>query len=138
MRRLSENDFASYLKDCFLSVWIDETSGFGTFPLESMKCGVPVIGKVPSLFPHWLNSDNGIWVNEDIKLPDFVADFLQNWLEDNINQDLYVNMEKTVNELVNKETFENNVIELFSGYLEVREKSFTEQLNKIKLDENGK
>lgn len=138
MRGLSETDFANFLKDCFLSVWIDETSGFGTFPLESMKCGVPVIGKVPSLYPHWLTPENGIWVTEDVKIPDFVADFLQNWLEDNINQDLYQNMEKTIQEQPTKESFENKCIELFSDYLSTREKSFTDQLNKLKNDENGK
>jgi hypothetical protein len=38
----------------------------------------------------------------------------------------------------NKEIFESKVIELFSDYLTTREKSFTEQLNKLKYDENGK
>lgn len=137
MRGLSETDFANFLKECFLSVWIDETSGFGTFPLESMKCGVPVIGKVPTLYPHWLNAENGIWITEDNKLPDFVADFLQNWLEDNISPELYESMKKTVDTLPNKETFENNVVTLFTEYLEIREKSFTEQLNKLKTEENG-
>jgi hypothetical protein len=137
MRGLTEFDFANFLKECFLSVWIDETSGFGTFPLESMKCGVPVIGKVPTLYPHWLNEENGIWVIEDNKIPDFVADFLQNWLEDNINYNLYDSMDKTVKDLPTKEIFQDNVDKLFSEYLEVREKSFTDQLNKLKIEKNG-
>jgi hypothetical protein len=113
-------------------VWIDDTSGYGTFPLESMKSGVPVMGIVPNLFPHWMNEENGIWVNDEIKLPDFVADFIQNWLEDNINETLYKNMDNTVEKLPTKETFELKVLDLFKGYLEVREKSFTDQLNNLK------
>jgi hypothetical protein len=132
LRGLSETDFSNFLKECFLSVWIDDTSGYGTFPLESMKSGVPVMGIVPNLFPHWMNEENGIWVNDEIKLPDFVADFIQNWLEDNINETLYKNMDNTVEKLPTKETFELKVLDLFKGYLEVREKSFTDQLNNLK------
>ncbi len=62
MRGLSEFEFANTLKDCCLSIWMDDESGFGTFPLESMKCGVPVLGKIPNLIPEWLNEDNGIWI----------------------------------------------------------------------------
>ena len=102
LRGLSEDDFSTFLKDCFLSVWIDETSGYGTFPLESMKCGVPVIGKVPSLFPHWMNEDNGLWLGEETKLCDFTADFIQNWLEDNIKPELYDKMDETVSTLISK------------------------------------
>jgi hypothetical protein len=132
MRGLSESDFSSFLKDCFLSIWIDETSGFGTFPLESMKCGVPVIGKVPNLVPSWINQNNGVWISEENKMIDFTADFIQNWLEDNIKPELYDDMDKTVSELYTENNFVDKVDELFSWYLESREQSFTEQLNKLK------
>jgi hypothetical protein len=49
MRGLSEKEFSDTLKECFLSVWVDDDSAFGTFPLESMASGVPVIGKIPKL-----------------------------------------------------------------------------------------
>ena len=135
LRGLSEDDFSTFLKDCFLSVWIDETSGYGTFPLESMKCGVPVIGKVPSLFPHWMNEDNGLWLGEETKLCDFTADFIQNWLEDNIKPELYDKMDETVSTLTSKEDFETNINNLFSEYITSREISFVEQLNKLKTEE---
>ena len=135
LRGLSEDDFSTFLKDCFLSVWIDETSGYGTFPLESMKCGVPVIGKVPSLFPHWMNEDNGLWLGEETKLCDFTADFIQNWLEDNIKPELYDKMDETVSTLISKEEFETNIKNLFSDYITSRETSFVEQLNKLKTEE---
>lgn len=135
LRGLSEDDFSTFLKDCFLSVWIDETSGYGTFPLESMKCGVPVIGKVPTLFPHWMNEDNGLWIGEETKLCDFTADFIQNWLEDNIKPELYDKMDETVATLSSKEEFEININNLFSDYITSRETSFVEQLNKLKTEE---
>ena len=63
LRGLSEVEFAEAMKDSFISVWIDQTSSFGTFPLESMKMGIPVLGLVPDNVPSWMNEDNGLWVN---------------------------------------------------------------------------
>lgn len=131
MRNQTEKDFAKNLQDCFLSIWVDETSGFGTFPLESMKTGVPVLGLVPNLLPHWMNENNGFWVNNKNQIADFAADFLQNWLEDNIKEELYSEMKTTVESLSTKEEFYKNSLSLFQGYLETRRKSFEEQLNKL-------
>jgi len=135
MRGLSEQEFASVLKDSFLSVWIDETSSYGTFPLESMKVGVPVIGLTPNLVPTWMNENNGVWVNNKIQILDFIADFLQNWLEDNVKQDLYTEMIKTVENLPSKTDFETKTVKLFSGYINTRATSFEEQLSKLETTE---
>ena len=131
MRGLSEKEFANVFQDCFLSVWIDETSSYGTFPLESMKCGVPVLGLTPNMVPQWMNSDNGLWVNNKIQMVDFVADFLQNWLEDNVKDSLYEEMIKTVENLPTKEYFEEKSVSLFEDYINTRLTSFEEQLNKL-------
>ena len=114
MRGLTEKDFANSLKDCFLSVWVDTKSGFGTFPLESMACGVPVIGKIPDLQPSWMNEEKGIWITDVKLITDFIADFIQNWLEDNISEKLYDNMEITSSEYRNKEKFNSTVLEFCS------------------------
>jgi glycosyltransferase involved in cell wall biosynthesis len=131
MRGLSEKEFAKTLQDCFLSVWIDETSGYGTYPLESMKSGVPVLGLVPNVFPHWMNENNGFWINNKSQTVDFIADILQNWLEDNLKSELFSEMDKTVESLPTKESFESSAIELFEGYIQIRQQSFEEQLNKL-------
>jgi hypothetical protein len=135
MRNLSEKDFANALKDSFLSVWIDETSGYGTFPLESMKSGIPVMGIVPNLLPHWMNEQNGLWLNNKNQLPDYIADFLQNWLEDNIKPTLTEEMEKTVENLPTEENFKTIAISLFDKYISTRTTSFEEQLTKLKTSE---
>jgi glycosyltransferase involved in cell wall biosynthesis len=114
---------------------MDQTSGFGTFPLESMKMGIPVIGVLPHLQPEWLNEDNGLWIVNKNSIVDVVADFIQNWLEDNINPELYTEMEKTAEKYINMEEFKNNVINIFSGILEKRMMSFEEQLNKLETIE---
>jgi len=135
MRNLTQSEFSDGLRECFLSVWIDEISSYGTFPLESMKSNVPVLGLVPNLVPSWINEDNGLWINNKVQLVDFVADFLQNWLEDNVNPKLYEEMKKTVDSLPTNEDFESKSIELFSKYIKTRQTSFEEQLNKLQTVE---
>jgi len=135
MRGLTEKEFAKGLESSCLSVWIDETSGYGTFPLESMKSGVPVLGLVPNLIPEWMTEDNGLWVNNKIQMVDFVADYLQNWLEDNVNENLYVEMKKTIDSLPTKESFETECVSLFEKFLNTRRESFEEQLSKLQTIE---
>jgi len=131
MRGMSVSEFAKNLKECFMSVWVDETSAFGTFPLESMKSKVPVLGLTPNIVPEWMNEDNGLWINNKNQIVDIVADFLQNWLEDNINQNLFVEMQATVDKLSSEETFNEKTTNLFDVYRMTRLNSFTEQLNKF-------
>ena len=130
LRGLSEKEFANSLRDCFLSVWIDDHSGFGTFPLESMKSNVPVIGKVPNLSPDWMSEENGIWVTDQTLLPDLVADYAQNWLEDNIDPQIFEKMKETVERYTDKQKFESTVVSLFEGYLTTRADSFENQISK--------
>lgn len=135
LRGLTETEFANALKDSFLSVWVDETSGFGTFPLESMKMGVPVIGLVPNLQPEWLNEDNGLWLVNKNSMVDVISDFVQNWLEDNVNPELYTFMEKTSSEYSDMSKFESRVLEVFSNMVETRMRTFEEQLTKFETIE---
>lgn len=130
LRGLSEIEFAKSLRDCFLSVWIDDDSAFGTFPLESMASAVPVIGKIPNIHPDWMNEDNGIWIDNKVMIVDVIADFIQNWLEDAINEKLYDSMSRTAQNYKTKEGFKNNVLAIFDSYLNQRADAFETQLNK--------
>lgn len=135
MRGMSEEEFANALKECMLSVWIDSTSSFGTFPIESMKSGVPVLGKIPNLIPNWLNEDNGLWIQDSIIIQDVIADFIQNWLEDNISDKIYNTGFETSNNYSDFSKFESNTKDLFSKYALSRINNFTEELNKITKEE---
>jgi hypothetical protein len=130
LRGLSEVEFANSLKDCFVSVWIDNESGFGTFPLESMKCNVPVIAKIPNLPPSWMNEGNGIWITDQTLLSDVIADFIQNWLEDNIKPEIYDEMKKTSEQFSDKQKFESTLVSLFEGYFSTRAEAFEQQITK--------
>jgi hypothetical protein len=135
LRGLTEKEFADGIQECCLSVWIDETSAYGTFPLESIKSNVPVLGLVPNMVPDWMNEDNGLWVNNKIQMIDFIADYLQNWLEDNVSETLFEGMRKTSETLLSKEKFETQTISLFEKFIQTRLESFEEQLNKLETIE---
>ena len=92
MRGMPMEKFAKNLSECCVSVWVDDISGFGTFPLESMKCNVPVIGKVPNMLPEWMEDKNGLWTHELNSIPDVLANYVQAWLEDSSPDELYEKM----------------------------------------------
>jgi hypothetical protein len=77
-----------------------------------------------------MNEDNGVWVSDPNMICDFIADFIQNWLEDNIKPELYDNMKKTVENYTNKQEFDSSVTSLFEEYLNIRANSFEEQISK--------
>lgn len=131
LRSLSESEFAKGMKDSFISIWIDQTSSYGTFPLESMKMEIPVLGLVPDVVPSWMNEDNGLWVNNKTILVDVLSDFIQNWLEDNLNPELFDHMKNTVESLPTNEKFNQDVISLFNELFEKRLQSFEDQLSKF-------
>ena len=137
MKNINITDFSKYLKESFVSIWVDKESGFGTYPIESMISNTPVIGLVPNLKPDWLNENNGIWTYEFNEIIDVTANFAQNWLEDNINNDLYVNMKETGEKYQNIENFNEKIETLFTQYFEIRKDMFSQQLEKLKITEEN-
>ena len=135
MRGLNQQEFVDTLQECFVSVWVDDISAFGTFPLESMACGTPVIGKVPNMKPEWMTDSNGVWTYELNSMVDIIAEYTQNWLEDNISEGLYQSGLDTSKVFQESSEFESNVVEKFDSYLSVRLNSFQTQLDKLKVEE---
>lgn len=80
MAQMTYIDFSETLRECFVSIWVDDESTFGTFPLESMKSGVPVIGKIPDTEPDWLN-ENGMWTYDINKIVEILGTYTLSWLE---------------------------------------------------------
>jgi len=116
LRNLPKKKFAEDLSESFVSVWVDDISGFGTFPLESMKCGVPVIGKIPNIKPEWMTEDNGIWSQEFHPIVDILGNYVQKWLEDELPSELYEEMEKTASKY-SEEKFKKSVADVFGSVI---------------------
>jgi hypothetical protein len=131
LRGLSQEDFSKSLQDCFLSVWLDSTSGFGTFPIESMSVGVPVVGRIPNLTPEWMNEKNGVWVENPNQIVDVIADIVQTWLEDNVLPELYSEGFETAKKYTDKDKFEGLTINTFSDFINKRKEAFEAQVNSV-------
>lgn len=146
MSGLPREMFAKELSKSFVSVWIDELSSFGTFPLESMRTKTPVIGKIPRMVPEWMGSvdqkgnlnlnDNGIWTPNLNSIPDIIATMVGLYLEDAIPENILNGMSEWKNKYsteesdkilseVYKNIFDRRIVELQHTYDQISQKEET-------------
>jgi len=125
MRGLPREQFANELAKACLAVWVDDSAGFGTFPLEAIECNTPVIGKMPNLIPEWMETkdeegnyaikNNGVWTNTTLNIPELIATYIKVWLEDSVPTDLLDSMKASQGQYTSekqKETLNNVYIGL--------------------------
>lgn len=142
MSGLPRKTFAEELSKTFLSVWVDELSSFGTFPIECMKTNTPVIGKIPRMVPEWMGSidqngnlnlnDNGIWTPNLNAIPDIIATMVGLYLEDALPENIVSGMaewkdkytteesDKILNEVYTS-IFNRRIVELETTYNQLKE-----------------
>ena len=135
MVQMSYEDFATNLRECIVSLWIDDDSTFGTFPLESMKSGVPVIGKIPDNEPDWL-SENGIWTYDSSKITELLGTFVLAWTEGvELTEEVKEKMKETLLPY-NKEITQNNILSIFTSFINKRKETIEGTIEKLKIEEN--
>ena len=93
LRGLSREVFAEALKEAAITIWADDTTDFGYIPLEAMKSGSLVIGKVPAVAPEWMIdegelSNAGIWIDNFATLPSVLASVIRTWTMDGIPESI--------------------------------------------------
>ncbi len=134
MVQMTYDEFSTALKECFVSVWVDDESTFGTFPLESMKCGVPVVGKIPDTEPDWL-SENGMWTYDVNKLVDILGTYTLAWLEGvELQDEVLTKMSETLLPY-GKSVTENNILSVFNSFRNKRVETINKALEKLKAEE---
>lgn len=134
MVQMQYTEFSETLKECFVSVWVDDESTFGTFPLESMKCGVPVIGKIPNTEPDWL-SENGMWTYDGNKIVELLGTYCLAWLEGaEIGEEVKDKMRETLIPY-EKETTSTSIVSIFTSLKNKRKDSIVSALEKLKITE---
>ena len=115
---------------------MDDDSTFGTFPLESMKCEVPVIGKIPTTEPEWL-SENGIWTYDLNKIVELLGTYVLAWLEGvTITDEVKEKMRETLIPY-DSDIIDNNVTSIFNSLKEGRLNVLSEALDKLKQEETA-
>ena len=141
---LPRKTFATELSKSFLSVWVDELSSFGTFPLESMKTNIPVIGKIPRMVPEWMGTvdengnlnlnDNGIWTPNLNSIPDIIATMVGLYLEDALPQNIMTGMGEWVNKY-GEEDSNNAVTEVYDKIFKRRVVELESTLQQFEVKE---
>tara|TARA_R110000851_G_scaffold44148_6_gene108677 strand:- start:3161 stop:4027 length:867 start_codon:yes stop_codon:yes gene_type:complete len=136
MRGMAKEEFASVLGESCLSVWIDRISSFGTYPLESMRCGTPVVGVLPIMKPEWLTKENGIWSQDESTVVETIANFMKNWLEDSLPEALYKSMDN-ICEPYTMEKEKESIVKYFEVLITEKVSEFEASINKLKpVEEN--
>lgn len=140
LRGLPRKQFATELGKSCLAVWIDDTAGFGTFPLEAIECNTPVIGKMPNLIPEWMETkdeagnstikNNGVWTNTTINIPELIATYMKIWLEDSVPADLLNGMKESQGQY-SSEKQKEAVANVYGTLLENRQTELNTTLNNL-------
>ncbi len=134
MVQMTYEDFSNGLKESMVSLWLDDESTFGTFPLESMKCGVPVVGKIPDTEPDWL-SENGMWTYDESKLVEILGTYILAWLEGvELNMEVKDKMKETLLPYMTSVT-ENNIERVFNSFVSQRLISLKQASEKLKEEQ---
>lgn len=133
IRGIPRKQVAEILANCCAAVWIDDISGFGTFPVECFETETPVIGKIPNLIPEWMEQEtvengvmlkeNGLWTNDLLSMPDIIAQAVQRWLEDVTPEILIENIKNSKGHYTEEK--QRQSIELVYG------KYFTDRINEL-------
>ncbi len=134
MVQLSYEEFSHSLKECMVSVWIDDVSTFGTFPLESMKCNVPVIGKIPTIEPDWLG-DNGMWTYDENKIVEILGTYILAWLDGvELTDEVKENMRNTLLPY-DSEITKNSIVAIFQSLINKRVDNIKTAIQNLKAEE---
>lgn len=125
LRGMAREHYADALKEGAITVWIDTETPFGFGALEAMRCGNVVLGKLPENNQEWMVNendelrDNVIWFDNMSEAPDILADVVASWMQDEIPQILFDEMDKT-NTMYTKKAWDENVEKLATDIVNTR------------------
>lgn len=132
LRNYPREMFADYLREGAITIWVDSDTQFGYAPLEAIKSGNIVIGKIPELIPEWMLSedktqllDNGIWFNDINSVHKIIADVIRTWINDDIPSEITDAMKETAKKYSFDE-YKVNLDNLINSYINERVKEFEE------------
>ena len=96
-----------------------------------MKCNVPVIGKIPTTEPEWLD-ENGLWTYDLNKIVELVGTYVLAWLEGvTINDEVKTKMSETLIPYT-EDIIDSNIISIFNSLKNSRVKTIDKGLTNLK------
>jgi hypothetical protein len=143
LRGIPNEIFADALREAAITIWVDTDTNFGYTPLEAMKSGSIVIGKIPEDIPEWmLNEDGmvndaGIWFDNINDVYPIIASVVRTWINDSVPTDIYEEMKKVSGKYTpaqQKEAIENVYVK---GFFEKRKEDFLDAMTKLSTTQNN-
>ena len=146
LRGLSREEFSKALQEAAITVWVDDTTDFGYIPLEAMKCGSIVVGKVPNVMPEWMRengddyedlSGSGIWVENLASLPSVLASVIRTWTMDEIPENIYDSAKELVSKYTNSKQLQDIKKSIVDGLINGRRSEFVKTLESLNNEVNN-
>ena len=147
LRGLTREQFAQALQEAAITVWADDITYFGFTPLEAMKCGSIVVGKVPSITPEWMWSKNeevdeltnaGIWVDNFASITSVLASVIRTWTMDEIPGEIQETADNLVSDFTEGKQLQCIKTEIIDNIIGGRRAEFVttlETLNKTEKED---
>ena len=145
LRGMNKEEFAKCLQEAAITVWVDDVTNFGYTPLEAMKCGSIVVGKVPDVAPEWLWSKetdtvdltkSGIWVDNFDTLPNVLASVIRTWTMDGIPEIMQNEADKLTSQYTSGQQLNDIKKVVIDGLIAGRRKEYEETLKTLNNTEN--
>ena len=136
LRGLSRESFAEALKEAAITIWADDTTDFGYVPLEAMKAGSLVVGKVPAVAPDWMIeegnlSNAGIWVDNFATMPSVLASVIRTWTMNGIPESIQEDADVLVSRYTEGRQL-SDIKMVIEGMLEDRKTDFEKTFETVK------
>jgi hypothetical protein len=143
LKGMSKENFATALREGFLTIWLDEDASFGYSPIEAMKSGNVIFAKVPKVYKDWMIepgtkselNKSCFWFDDINMIHDKIAQLVRAFITDSIPESIYKNQEVAKN-MYSEEATKEQILKYISDVLEERKKSLTELLKIGNKEEN--
>ena len=140
LRGFSKEEFAKYLREGAITIWVDDDASVGYSALEAMKSGSLVMAKIPDNKLNWVMDPDGelenscIWFDSIRQLPNMLPNVVQAWITDNIPQEI-IERGKQIASTYTKERTTKEIVEYINKTLADRKVQFENLINSIKTKE---
>lgn len=126
LRNMPRQLFADTLRESAITIWVDDETYFGYAPIEAIKSGSIVIGKIPQIIPEWMYGETqdelnkaGIWFNDMRDVQKITQNAIKAVLDDMVPNELYSEM-KTFENKYSMESRREQITNLFETYIKNR------------------
>lgn len=131
LRPTKRTEFAEKMSKSAATLWIDRIASLGTTPIEAMKCGSVPIGFIPDLRPEYITEKNGYWTNDILQMPTLIANFVEDFIQDKIDDSFYVEMKETASKY-GIENSNKSIQETYQYFFNKRVSEFNKYLEPVK------